>query len=113
MSMTENAKDAWGEVGERFASWGRRVSDRYKETGSVKDPTDAPTGELQRTAKELVDELSRGFSALNTTIRDDAANKELSDALDALGDAIKATVTEAGQSLRSGGSGSKGNSTDA
>lgn len=83
-----SAKDAWGEVGEKFASWGRRVSDRYQE------------GE----AKGLIDEISRGFSALGKTIRDDSANKELSEAMDALGDAISATVTEAGKSIRSGGS---------
>ena len=110
--MTENAKEAWSEVGERFASWGRRVSDRYsadkKEAGTAPDPAEPAKGELQRTAKELVDELSRGLSALGTTIRDDAAKKELSEALDALGTAISATVSEAGQSLRSGGSGGPG-----
>ena len=33
--MTDSAKDAWGEVGDKFASWGRRVADRYKEAGST------------------------------------------------------------------------------
>ena len=110
--MTENAKEAWSEVGERFASWGRRVSDRYHDAGTAQDPVEPAKGDLQRTAKELVDELSRGLSALGTTIRDDAAKKELSDALDALGTAISATVSEAGQSLRSGGSGGSGSKGD-
>ena len=106
--MTDSAKEAWSEVGEKFASWGRGVADRYKEGGPAEATAEESQRELHRSAKELVDELSRGFSALRNTIRDDAANKELSDAIDALGDAITATVTEAGQSLRSGGSGSKG-----
>jgi DNA-binding ferritin-like protein len=106
--MTESAKEAWSEVGEKFGSWGRRVADRYNEAGTADTTAEESQRELHREARELVEEISRGFSALRKTVRDDEANKELSDALDALGDAITATVTEAGQSLRSGGSRSKG-----
>jgi hypothetical protein len=99
-----SAKDAWSQVGERFASWGRRVTDRYQE-GAPADATAEDTQrDLHREAKGVIDEISRGFAALGKTIRDDSANKELSEALDALGDAITATVTEAGKSIRSGGS---------
>lgn len=104
--MTDSAKDAWGEVGEKFASWGRRVADRYKEAGS----TDAEAAkeserELQRAAKELIDELGRGFTAVGKTLTDDQANKDLGAAVSAIGDAITATVNEASQAIRSGKSG--------
>ena len=103
--MTDSAKDAWGEVGEKFASWGRRVADRYKDAGS----TDAEAAkeserELQRAAKELIDELGRGFTAVGKTLTDDQANKDLGAAVSAIGDAITATVNEASQAIRSGGS---------
>lgn len=100
--MSENAKEAWSTVGERFASWGQRVVDRYKEAGSP-DATPADSQhELERAAKELVDEIGRGFSAVSRTLRDDAANQDLGAAVSAIGDAIKATVDEAKQGLRSG-----------
>ena len=105
--MAESAKQAWGEVGEKFSSWGRRLADRYHEAESAeKADADESERELKRAAKELVDELSKGVSALADTIRDDQAKKELSDALSAIGDAITATVNEATEAIRS-----KGNTT--
>jgi hypothetical protein len=105
--MTENAKQAWGEVGEKFSSWGRRVADRYQQTGSPEttDPEQAER-ELKRAMKELFDELSRGVSAVGATFKDDQAKQELSDAVNAIGDAITATVTEATEAIRSKGSSS-------
>ena len=96
-------------MGEKFASWGRRVADRYQASGS----TDAAAAEdsqreLQRAAKEVIDELSRGFSAMSKTLRDDQANRDLGAAVSAIGDAITATVNEAGRAMRSGGSGGGG-----
>lgn len=106
--MTENAKQAWGEVGEKFTSWGRQVADRYRDTGSKGEADAAETErELKRAAKELVEELTRGFSALSETLRDDQAKRELSDAVSSIGDAITATVEETAGAIRSG-SGSVG-----
>jgi hypothetical protein len=102
--MTESAKQAWGEVGEKFSSWGRRLADRYHEAGSAETAdADESERELKRSAKELVDELSKGVSALADTIRDDQAKKELTDALSAMGNAITATVNEATNAIRSRG----------
>lgn len=100
--MTKDAKQAWGDVGEKFSSWGRRVADRYHEKGSA-EPTAADDAEreLKDAAKELIDELSRGVSALGDTFRDDQAKKELTDAVSAIGDAITATVNEATEAIRS------------
>jgi hypothetical protein len=105
--MSDNAKEAWGEVGEKFASWGRRVADRYKEAGSTGDEAakEESERELRQAAKELIDELSRGFTAVGKTLTDDQANKDLGAAVSAIGDAITATVNEASQAIRSGGSG--------
>ena len=104
--MTESAKDAWGEVGEKFASWGRRVADSYQEAGSDgAAAAEDSQRELQRAAKEVIEELSRGFSAMGKTLRDDQANRDLGAAVSAIGDAITATVNEASRAMRSGGSG--------
>ena len=102
--MTESAKEAWSEVGDKFASWGRRVSDRYREAGSGETAdADEAERELKRAAKDVMDELARGFSALGDTLRDDAAKQDFSDAVSAIGDAITATVDEATDAIRSGG----------
>lgn len=99
--MTEDAKQAWADVAEKFSSWGRRVGDRYEE-GSSDAAAEEKTRELQHVAKELIDQLSRGVSALSTTLRDDQANKDLGDAVHAIGDAITATVNEATEGIRTG-----------
>jgi len=101
--MTDSAKQAWNDVGERFSSWGHRVADRYKEAGPGEAAeAEEAQRELRRAAKEVIDELARGVSALGGTLRDDAANKELMDAVSAIGDAITATVNEASDAIRSG-----------
>ena len=101
--MTENAKQAWNDVGERFTTWGRRVADRYKEAGGT-EPAQAEEAqrELQRAAKELIDELARGVTAIGDTLRDEQARRELGDAVSAIGDAITATVNEAAEGIRRG-----------
>jgi hypothetical protein len=104
--MTGSANEAWGEVGEKFTSWGRKVADRYREAGPSGDAdadADETERELKEAAKDLVDELGRGFSALGETLRDDQAKRELSDAVSAIGDAITATIEEAAGAIRSGG----------
>jgi hypothetical protein len=103
--MTKDAKQAWGEVGEKFSSWGRKVADRYHEAGSSEaTAAEDAERELKRAAKELIDELSRGVSALGETFRDDQAKKDLTDAVSSIGDAITATVNEATEAIRSKGS---------
>ena len=67
------------------------------------DAADDAERELKRAAKELIDELSRGVSALGDTFRDDQARKDLTDAVSSIGDAITATVNEATDAIRSKG----------
>ena len=106
--MTDNPKQAWNEVGEKFASWGRRVAAHYGETGTA-DAAAAEENEreLRRAAKELLDTLSRGFSTVGKTFRDEQAGKELVDAVGAIGDAITATVNEASEAIRAGKTGAQ------
>jgi hypothetical protein len=96
--MTDSAKDAWSNVGDRFSSWGRRVADRYKETGA-ETPQDTQR-KLEEAARQLGDQLNRAFTALGETLRDDQAKRDLRDAVGAIGDAVAATVNEAGASIR-------------
>jgi hypothetical protein len=99
--MTDDAKQAWSEVGEKFSSWGHRVAERYRETDTEERTSDERERELERAAKELVDELGRGVSAFADTVRDDEAKKELTDAFKAMGEAITATFDEVREGLRS------------
>ena len=102
--MTESAKQAWGEVGEKFSSWGRRVADRYHQSGSTETAdADEAERELKRAMKDLFDELARGVTAVGATFKDDEAKQDLSEAVNALGDAITATVNEATEAIRSKG----------
>jgi hypothetical protein len=96
--MTDSAQDAWTNVGERFSSWGRRVADRYKETGS-EAPQDTQR-KLEEAAREVGDQLNRAFTALGETLRDDQAKQDLRDAVGAIGDAVAATVNTAGTAIR-------------
>lgn len=101
--MPDDAKQAWSEVAEKFSSWGQRVASRYQDA-EADDPRsrDELRSEFTREAKEVVDELARGLTALGATLRDDEANKELGQAVSAIGDAITATVNEAAEGVRSG-----------
>jgi hypothetical protein len=102
--MSESAKQAWGEVGEKFSSFGRRVADKYREAGPTeKAEADEAERELKRAMKELFDELAKGVSTVGATFKDDQAKKDLSAAVSAIGDAITATVTEATEAIRSKG----------
>jgi hypothetical protein len=106
--MAEDAKQAWSDVGERFSVWGRQVADRYRAAaGTDEGEAEEPRRELERAAKELIDGLSRGFTAVSDTLRDERARKELGDAVSAIGDAITATVDEATTGLRSGSASGK------
>jgi hypothetical protein len=102
--MTDSAKEAWGEVGEKFSSFGRGIADKYHEAGPTeKAAADEAERELKRAMKQLFDELSKGVSTLGATFKDDQAKKDLSDAVSAIGNAITATVSEATDAIRSKG----------
>ena len=99
--MADDAKRAWNDVGERFASVGKRLSERYREAGPSGE---AEARETQRTledaAKEVGDQLTRVLDAVSATIRDDEAKADLKQAMNAVGDALGATFDEAAQAIR-------------
>jgi hypothetical protein len=103
--MAQNAKDAWNEVGERFASWGRHLSDHYKQGGG--SPSEKETQhKLEEAARQIGNQLDRAFSALDGTLRDAEAKRDLKDAVGALGSAVSATIDDAGNAIRRRGGGS-------
>jgi F0F1-type ATP synthase membrane subunit b/b' len=106
--MGQRTKEAWNEVEERFASWGRRLSDHYQEAGSGESAEEAQR-KLQEAARQIGNELDRVFSALDGTLRDPQAKGDLKDAVGAIGSAVSATIDEAAAAVRRrGGSGEKG-----
>jgi hypothetical protein len=99
--MAGTAQEAWNEVGERFASWGRRVADRYKEAGSEADAAAQETQrKLEEAAREVSEQLNRAFTALGDTLRDEGAKTDLKQAVRSIADAFAVTVTETGEAIR-------------
>lgn len=98
--MAEGAKQAWNEVGDRFSSWGKHLSDRYKESAPSEEEPGEAQRKLEEAAKEIGDTLSRAFNAFGDTLRDEQAKQELLGAVHAMGDAITATVKEAGDAIK-------------
>ena len=106
--MSDNAKEAWNDVGERFASWGRGVADRYRSAQPAgADSAEETQRKLEQAARELKNELTRGFTAVSETFRDEKAKKDLMDAVSSIGDAITATVNEASDAIKRGSSSSE------
>ena len=95
--------EAWNEVGERFASWGRHVSERYKDaSGPVRESAQESQRKLEDAARDITDALDRAFTALGDTIRDERAKDDLKQAVRALGDAVSVTVAETTERIRRG-----------
>jgi hypothetical protein len=97
--MGQHRKEPWNEAGQRFASWGRRLSDQYEEAGSGESAEDAKR-KLKEAARQIGDELDRVFSALDGTLRDQEAKQDLKDAVGAIGSAVSATIGEAATVVR-------------
>jgi gas vesicle protein len=94
-------QDAWSEVGERFATWGKQVAERYKESsGPAREAAKESQRKLEEAAHDITDVLDRAFTALGDTIRDEHAKEDLKLAAKALGEALAVTVTEAGEQVR-------------
>jgi hypothetical protein len=99
--MTDDAKQAWNDVGERFASLGKRLSERYREAGPSGEADARETQrKLEDAAKEVGDQVTRALDALGATIRDEAAKADLKQALNAVGEALGATFDEAAEAIR-------------
>jgi hypothetical protein len=94
-------QEAWSEVGERFASWGKLVAERYRGASeTTRDAAQESQRKLDDAVRDVTDVLDRAFTALGDTIRDEHAKEDLKLAAKALGDALAVTVTEAGEQVR-------------
>jgi hypothetical protein len=99
--MAGEAKQAWGQVGERFAALGRRIATHYEESGSTDEAAAEETRRaFERVATEIADALGRGVDTVSATFKDKEAGTELTEALNALGDAITATAQETGEAIK-------------
>lgn len=98
--MTDDAKQAWNTVGERFGAVGKRLADRYREGGSDEAAAKEAERKLEEIAKELMDKVERAVDAVDGTVRDAEARDDLKQALNALGDAITATAKDVEHSVR-------------
>jgi hypothetical protein len=94
------AKQAWNVVGERFSSWGTRLSARYKEAAPGDEDAKETQRKIEEAAREIGEQLTRAFNALGDTLRDEDAKRDLREAVGSIGDAIAATVNEAGDAVR-------------
>jgi hypothetical protein len=101
--MGQSAKDAWNEVGERFASLGRHLSDHYKEAGSGESAKETQH-KLEEAARQIGNQLDQAFRAIDGTLRDADAKRDLKDAVGAIGSAVSATIDDAGNAIRRRGS---------
>ena len=98
----DETKRAWNDVGEGFEKLGRIISERYKELGEQRDshaaaPNESVVGDAIRQA---TDELDRAFTALGDTLRNDDARAHVRDTGRKLSEALKVTLTEAGDEIR-------------
>jgi hypothetical protein len=98
----KSAKEAWSLVGDRFADLGKRIGKHYQETGETDQEAAAETEKaLERAAKEVIEVVQRGVDTVGKTFKDKEAGTQLTEALNALGEAITATAHETGDAIRS------------
>ena len=99
--MAESSKEAWDEVGERFATFGRALAARYKQ---LEQERGATTEEDKRKLEEAVQTVTRtldqAFTSLGDTLRDPHAQKGLKDAARSVGDALGVTFSEVSGEVR-------------
>lgn len=99
--MAESSKEAWDEVGERFAVFGRALAARYQQ---LEQERGATTAEDKRKVEEALSTISRqldqAFTSLGDTIRDPGAKDGLKQAARSVGDALAVTFSEVSEEVR-------------
>ena len=99
--MTDDAKQAWNDVGDRFAAVGARLAQKYREAGPAAAAEAHETQRsLQDAANDVGNQLGRALDALGATIRDEGAKGDLKRAMTAVGEALAATFAEAADGIR-------------
>jgi hypothetical protein len=99
--MAGGSKEAWSDVGDRFAEVGKRLSDRYHSLGESEGAeAEERRVKVEEALRAARDQLDRAFTSVGDTLRDPATKDSLGKAVTSLGDAISATFTEAGDEIR-------------
>ena len=98
--MGEDAKQAWSEVGERFSSLGKRLADNYSAGSTDAASTKETQRKVEEVVREIGNQLGRALEALDETVRDEEARRDLKGAFSALGTAISSTVDETAGVIR-------------
>ncbi len=100
--MVENSKQAWEDVGEHFASFGRTVAEHYRQRGEERGapPSEEDRRKLEEAVETITRQLDQAFTSLGDTIRDPEAKEGLKQAARSVGDALAITFTEVGQEVR-------------
>jgi hypothetical protein len=97
----EGSKQAWNEVGERFTSLGQRLANNYRSGGPPAPSSKETQRNVEEVVREIGNQLGRALDAIDETVRDEDARRDLKSAFTALGTAISATVDEATGAMRS------------
>ena len=99
--MADSSKEAWDEVGERFAVFGRSLAARYKQ---LEQDRGATTEDDKRKVEEALSTITRqldqAFTSLGDTIRDPGAKDGLKQAARSVGDALAITFSEVTEEVR-------------
>lgn len=99
--MAESSKEAWDEVGERFATFGRAIAARYKQLEQERGATtEEDRRKLEEALQTVTRTLDQAFTSLGDTLRDPNAKQGLKDAARSVGDAFGVTFSEVSAEVR-------------
>jgi hypothetical protein len=102
--MGDGAKQAWSDVGQRFSTLGKRLADNYNASNADASSPAETQRKVEEVVREIGNQLGRALEALDETVRDEEAKKDLKGAFSALGTAISSSVDEATGAIRGGAS---------
>ncbi|HEU4529073.1 MAG TPA: hypothetical protein VFT80_14230 [Actinomycetota bacterium] len=99
--MAGSSKEAWDEVGERFATFGRALAARYKQLEQERGATtDEDKRKIEEAFSTITRQLDQAFTSLGETIRDPSAKDDLKQAARSVGDALTVTFQEVSEEVR-------------
>lgn len=99
--MVEGSKEAWDDVGDKFATFGRALAARYKQLEQERGTTtDEDKRKLEEAIQTVTRTLDQAFTSLGDTLRDPHAQQGLKDAARSVGDALGVTFSEVSGEVR-------------
>ncbi|HEX5950903.1 MAG TPA: hypothetical protein VFZ96_07865 [Actinomycetota bacterium] len=99
--MAGSSKEAWDEVGERFATFGRALAGRYKQLEQERGATsEEDKRKVEEAFSTITRQLDQAFTSLGDTIRDPSAKDDLKQAARSVGEALTVTFQEVTEEIR-------------